>query len=284
VGIPNHIIASGPADTEMIFINESIRFTMGNNSGQRNEAPEYEVQIEPFYIDRYEVTNYQYCRFLNALGRTYDSQGNMLIHINEPNCFIHFEKGVFVIEDGYEFHPVVHVTWYGAQAYAKWRGKRLPTEAEWEYVARTEVGYTFPFGNSWDEQMCNNPAFRNQAYNYIVAPMRFGRGTIRVGSFKKEIMGTYDMAGNVMEWCLDIYTPDYSTRTGDYSVQTVKQTVRNYSEPMFSTRLQAVRGGSWRVVDGQGFQGTARRGYPVEFHSDFLGFRCADDNIGDNPR
>lgn len=108
-------------------------FTMGDNQGLPDEKPAHIVKLDNFCMDTHEVTNFEYVIFLNATGSDKDGEGNLKINLKNPNCKIKCIKGVFYVESGFENSPVA-VSWYGAESYAVWAGKSLPSEAQWEYV------------------------------------------------------------------------------------------------------------------------------------------------------
>ena len=135
-------------------------------------------QVEAFSIDRYPVTNAQYARFVRETGR---------------NAPAHWENGA--ISEGKVLHPVVRVSWHDADAYARWAGKRLPLEKEWEKAARGTDGRAFPWGNDFDAARCNTKETG-------------GRGTTpvnRTSPAGDSPYGCADMVGNVWEWCADWY-------------------------------------------------------------------------------
>ena len=117
---------------------------MGSDHGDEDEKPMHMVALDGFWIDCTPVTNAQFARFLKQQGnqmeggRTWLEQDHS--HIAGP---------------GYEDHPVVAVSWYGAAAYARWAGGRLPTEAEWEYAARGPQGRVYPWGDRFDAKRFN---------------------------------------------------------------------------------------------------------------------------------
>ncbi|HJN16112.1 MAG TPA: SUMF1/EgtB/PvdO family nonheme iron enzyme, partial [Armatimonadota bacterium] len=152
-------------------------------------------------------------------------------------------------------YPIIFVSWHAASAYAKWAGKRLPTEAEWERAARGPDGWRFPYGDEYDETKANTGYARG--------------GPISVGSFDLDSFGIADLSGNVMEWCADWYSEDY------YAASPAE----NPQGPETGTSHVA-RGGSWGYVGD-------RVGAAFRYHmtlplgdgscNDRLGFRCAMD-------
>jgi len=153
----------------------------------------YCVRVSSFYIDKYKVTNGDYCRFLNDGNAGYWTPWNLRIAkaVLEPNA------GMFVPADrSLARHPVVLVNWYQAQGYAAWAGKRLPTEAEWEYAAGGKEGRTYPWGNE--------PPDATRAD----FPIKFAH-PVPVDYFPNGATpeGVFQMAGNSAEWCADYFDP-----------------------------------------------------------------------------
>ena len=240
-------------------------FQMGSNSGDSDEKPIHSVYVDAFYMDKYEVTNAQYAAFLNAKGK-HTEGGNTWLDIGDGDERIEYVAGVYRAKGGYENHPVVEVSWYGAVAYAAWAGKRLPTEAEWEKAARgPPAGLTYPWGNTIDRNKAN--------YN------RHIRDTTAVGRYTANGYGLYDMAGNVWEWCLDEYnrgfyavSPSQNPLSGANSFEWI---LDNYTG-IKSSRV--LRGGSWGGI-AQDMR-VANRSNPTPTNtSSFSGFRCARDTV-----
>jgi formylglycine-generating enzyme required for sulfatase activity len=196
---------------------------------------------EAFWIDRFPVTNEQFCRFLNDCGNREEGGGEWLKlrgAYETENCRISGRKGRFVVEPRYENHPVMCVSWYGAAAYAKWAGKRLPTEQEWEKAARGIDGRRFPWGEEFSEQRCNTSESGTG-------------GTTEVGEYGelgRSPYGAEDMTGNVWEWTESLWLEKEESRV--------------------------LRGGSWG--DSSDLAACSYRGrvHP-HYRGDVLGFRCA---------
>jgi len=211
-----------PAPENMVFVPAGT-FLMGSEEGREDEAPMRKVNLEAFYIDRYEVTNAQYVEFLNDLGSHVGRcEGHDCIEIKDEDPDSHitynYETGRYEVEAGYEDHPVIKVSWYGAKAFCEHYGKRLPTEAEWEKAARGADGRVYPWGDEADASRAN-------------VDDRIG-DTTPVGSYPAGAspFGALDMAGNVWEWVGDWYR---AYPGGEYRSE------------FFGFKYKVVRGGSW---------------------------------------
>lgn len=168
-------------------------FEMGDsfNEGGANELPVHTVYLhtvylDAFYMDIYEVTNAQYAAFMSSYGRNTDDSGNTLLYVDNSNCLIEQVEGIYRAKSSYGDHPVVCVSWYGANAYAVFYGKRLPTEAEWEKAARGGlVGKGYPWGDSIGHDNANYVGISGKDIWDVTSP---------VGSFAPNGYGLYDMA------------------------------------------------------------------------------------------
>ncbi len=135
-----------------------------------------QISVMDFYLDPYPVSNKEFVQYLNVRRTIRSGRTTVLIHLNVPNCHIVRRGLKFYVEAGFEDFPVTYITWYGADAYARWLGKRLPTATEWEFVA-------------------------DQSY-----PGEVTRTFQAVNSGTPDSNGFYHLLGNVWEWCADFYT------------------------------------------------------------------------------
>ena len=213
-------------------------FIMGKEE-ENIDNPAHVVLLDSFFLDKYEVTNSQYLRFCNSTGRALPE---------------FWEMDEFHSGPDYPDHPVVGVSWIDARDYAEWIGKRLPTEAEWEYAARGGlVGKIYPNGDEIDSTTAN----------YTVAGRK--KGTVPVGNYPPNGFGLHDMTGNVAEWVYDHYEKDYYLVSPKY----------NPKGPL-QGKFQVIRGGGWHTGPGcsQVYFRNAIRFNWVDFN---VGIRCASD-------
>ncbi len=223
---------------EMVAV-EGGSFEMGCTSEQINcnvdEKPAHNVFVDDFYISRYEVTNAQFCAFLNNAGVGADASrnGKQLIALDQKLSQIRFIDGKYVPEEGKGNYPVVEVSWFGAVAFCKWAGGRLPTEAEWEYAARggsKSRGFLYSGDNNLDEVAWHY----GNSQRDLSSGFYENHGTMPIGLKKPNELGIYDMTGNVYEWCSDRYNRDYY---GYSPVNNPTGAESGYS--------RVLRGGSW---------------------------------------
>ena len=175
-------------------------FLMGRDGDTEGAAPQRSVTLEAFLIDRTEVTNAQYAAFLNQNGN--QNEGSVpWVDMADDENFLTQSGGAFQSLSGFENHPVIQVSWYGARAYCQAVGRRLPTEAEWEKAARGEDGRAYPWGDT--AIGCELANFWNGNVNSCVgAPVAVGSYSAGASPY-----GALDMAGNVWEWTEDWFDP-----------------------------------------------------------------------------
>ncbi len=208
-----------------------------------DETPKHMVHLDSFYIDAYEVTNEQFKKFVEATD--YKAEGEWEKYATPERMN----------------HPVVNVTWNDANAFAKWMGKRLPTEAEWEYAAKGGTNFKwFWWGNKPDPAKAN---YRSQGESFFAGVWRLlglrKIGTKAVGSYKPNGFGLYDMIGNVSEWCQDIYKPYPGNKSKNEN---------------FNKGLRVVRGGEWESPNAVFIRIPNRHGVNPKSFSYHRGFRC----------
>jgi iron(II)-dependent oxidoreductase len=201
-----------------------------------DEIPSHRVNVDAFYIDKYEVSNALYAQFMQTTGR------------RQP------EYWTYVQFNGSN-QPVVGVSWYDAQAYCTWAGKRLPTEAEWEKAARGTDRRMYPWGNTWEGSRANT--------------LHTGPGKpAPVGDYEagRSVYGVYNMAGNAWEWVEDWYDEHYYQ----------KSPLRNPRGPAEGSK-KVIRGGSWFTIFPVNTRAANRGGFAPDLWRGSVGFRCAKD-------
>jgi len=226
-----------PPVTDVMVAIPAGPFIMGSDAGDPEDSPAHDVDLPAFEIDKFEVTNADFDAFAEETG---------YVTYAEKQGFSSWRDQWGI---GEENHPVVMVTWDDAQAYCEWLGKRLPTEVEWEKVARGTDGRVFPWGNDWDPNKAN-------------VKERGLRGTSAVGSFGAGASpyGADDMVGNVWEWTADWYQP--------YPGNTV-------ADPYYGEKFRVTRGGGWFDEEAQATAFNRNAADPSKTANDDLGFRCA---------
>ena len=254
----------GNDGAEMVLIPAG-EFEMGNDDNTTTK-PAHTVYVDAFYIDKYEVTVGQYNQFVRATG-----------HPPLPDWVSKYSPT--------DQHPVAGVTWHDAMAYAKWAGKRLPTEAEWEKAARGGlIGTDHPWGNApLDGTQCNFAdkslweiwdKERNDEDNHADKNIDDGYTyTAPIGSYPPNGYGLYDVAGNVWEWCFDAYDENFyanSPRQNPIAQIIVKDGENNI---VAINKLRVSRGGSWHNAPSRIWIASRVGGDPKEKPIN-QGFRC----------
>ena len=191
---PSHQVVSEVDGKTMVLVPAG-EFVMGTNRTDpenthlkigtvkplyKDQRPEHKVHLDAFYIDQYEVTNFEYKEFIDAT--------------QFPELPGHWEEGMY--PKGEKDLPVTNVTWREALTYALWAGKRLPTEAQWEKAARGTDGRLFPWGDEYQKGWAN-------------VGVDGAKALVKGGSYPKDVSpySVHDLAGNVMEWTQSWYEP-----------------------------------------------------------------------------
>ncbi|MFT4204151.1 MAG: formylglycine-generating enzyme family protein [Chitinophagaceae bacterium] len=297
-------------DTAKMVLVMGGHFKMGTEDASFNDAtPVHDVEVSDFYMDAHEVTNAQFAAFVEATGyvtiaerplnpKDYPgvpedklvpgsavfSPPSHAVSLSNPLAWWQYvpgaswrhPKGPSTAIVGHENEPVTQVSYLDALAYAKWAGKRLPTEAEWEYAARAGENHPFYWGDSlkphgkWVANIFQGEfPYRNLKEDGF-------DGVAPIESFPPNRSGIYDLDGNVWEWCADYYRPDYYAKSPTKNPQGPADSY-DPDEPDAVKRVQ--RGGSFLCSDQYCIRYRAgSRGKGEESSaSNNLGFRCVKD-------
>jgi formylglycine-generating enzyme required for sulfatase activity len=304
---------------KMVFIPAG-KFLMGSDKFYPEEKPVREVTVDGFYIDKYTVTNGDYKRFVDETGyitvaerplKAEDypgakpellvpgalvfqkSQGpvDLSSYFNwwawVPGANWKHPKGPGSSINHLKNHPVVHIAYEDAEAYAKWMGKELPTEAEWEFAARGGVdGKNFTWGDD-DVQLTNPMANTWQGefpwQNLLVDKYE---GTSPIGSFAPNGYGLYDMAGNVWEWTCDWYLRDLTSKEAEKHKSCCTPSINprvdspgssfDECQPNVKIPRKVIKGGSHLCAPNYclRYRPAARQPQMIDTGMNHLGFRC----------
>lgn len=231
------------------------RYDVGFPGVFENEIPAHEVTISDFRIDKFEVTNARFKAFL--VDNPEWLPENVMEESQNGDYLASWQDGQYPDEQG--DRPVVFVTWAAAQSFCHWSGGRLPTEAEWEYVARSGDNREFPWGDSLPA-----PTLANYGASDI-------DHTTPVGSYPPNDFGVYDLAGNVWEFLYDEWQPEYQDESQS---DPVAGGWLSEDEKLTVTGRRAVRGASYggSIVN---LRTRWRDSHVVSNAIEFVGFRCA---------
>jgi serine/threonine-protein kinase len=185
--------------TELVLIPEGV-FLAGGSAKDDGGGQPFPVRLPAYYLALYPVTNIQYAHFLSQIQ---PSKSDLEEWIRlDSDCFVRKAGSRYEANGDKNDHPVVQVSWYGANAYAKWAGLRLPSELEWEKGARGVDGRKYPWGNFWYKSKCRNGMPRG--YERTCSVQSYSEGN--------SPWGLYQMSGNIWEWCEDWYDSDAYNR------------------------------------------------------------------------
>ncbi len=263
VTLPEQVPDPEPiAPDRMVIIPEG-EYLMGSTDEEsdNDEQPEHIVYIDAFFIDETEVTNAEFKEFILANPQWQKNQIDE--RFTDDDYLNDWDRNNF--PDDEDDHPVRYVSWYAAMAYAKWVGKRLPTEAEWEKAARGGLnGRKYPWGDLISERKSN-----------------YGRNighTTPVRKYTPNDYGVYDMAGNVWEWCLDEYQSNFygnSPRENPVAgADSIEEIVNDFENIVEDRNL---RGSGWNGNPAWLRAANRYGDSPTYAGIGALGFRCAKD-------
>lgn len=224
-----------------------------------SEYPPHQVTLSSFYIDRYETTNKDFREFLMENPKW--NKNNIPSNYHNGNYLVHWNDNSY--PEGSDNIPIYNISWFAAYAFCKWRGGRLPTEAEWEYAAGVAgQNHPYPWGDKHPDSAMAN--FNNQ----------HGKA-IEVGSYTPNSLGIYDLAGNVWEFTLDSWSADfYSQSPKRDPLNENLKILDELNEKIKSRRV--IRGGSWGGANIN-LRVSFRDSHPPDGAQPFVGCRCVMD-------
>jgi len=299
----------GKDSVRMILV-QGGKFSLGSDYFE-DAKPKHEVEVSSFYMDEHEVTNAQFAQFVKATNYVTVAEkpldpkdfpgvdpamlvagsavfvGNLEAHdLENPLSWWEYVKGASWKHPegpkssvkGRENHPVVHIAYEDAEAYAKWAGKRLPTEAEWELAAKANTHTNEDY--YWGKELKKNGKWMANTYQGAFpknnAKLDGFAGSAPVKSFPANALELYDMVGNVWEWCSDYYRSGYDTNTNRINPKGPADS-HDSQEPGLVKRVQ--RGGSFLCVDSycERYKAGGRGKGEINSTTNNVGFRCVKD-------
>ena len=299
---------------DMVLI-PSGEFMMGSNDSINfpDEYPPHEVAVTSFLMDKYEVTNTQFDEFVKSTGyittaekefNIYDiekkdsisKKGSLVfqkLDISKNQKIDHLEWWKWVENASWKHpngsessiknkmdHPVIHISWYDAKEYAKWIGKRLPTEAEWEWASRGgNKSSIYPWGNSAPKDSYQKANLWQGMFPYNNEMKDGNEFSSKVGNYVPNDYGLYDMAGNVWEWCQDSYDLDAYRKRSKMGKTINPVSDVTYDLVDFGQEKRVMRGGSFLCDETicSGYRITRRMRSTPDTGYIHTGFRCVKD-------
>ena len=271
----NGSVTGDSGNIEMVSIKGGI-FKMGDQFGEGNTDETYihSVKLNDFKLSAYEITNIQFAAFLKTYGsdkvKSGEFAGEPMIYASKNGLV---KKGndvsyLWDVQPGKAFNPVVGITWYGAYEFCRFYNYKLPSEAEWEYAAR-EAGRKIRFGNGKNSADISEIKFNGNSkiLNDKSAEGNTDSSTVRIGIYKPNSLGLYDMSGNVWEYCQDWYKSNYYLHSRSH-------------EPVgpWLGKYKVIRGGSW-FSSAFGIRTTVRSFIDPHYRKEDVGFRVAKNVI-----
>jgi formylglycine-generating enzyme required for sulfatase activity len=271
-----------PAEKEGMVRIPGGTFKMGSDV-EDNAKPAHPVFVDTFMIDKYEVSAADFARFLNANGNpddqyfSHDRYSTVIGMRKVDDNLLETNEApeMYIPRKGLENHPANNVSWFGAYRYCQWRGKRLPSEAEWEKAARGRDERQYPWGNSLPDytKARYNQKWRETGFEVMTAVDSLPEGA--------SYYGVLNMSGNVWEWLNDWFQRDYCFFCDDYnncSACLIEGKPCNYcpkEKPSFG-HFKVLRGGSWYEDPGDSvIRSTYRYWMDPSQRFPNTGFRCA---------
>jgi len=249
-GEGHDVLVENPKDGSILLLVPGGKFLAGGGGHNEGDGP-FEVEIPGLYLGIHAVTNEQYALFLTARGPGKSDLEKWILMDND--CFVRKTGWGYEAYGGKAKHPVVQVSWFGAEAYCEWAGLRLPTELEWEKAARGVDGREYPWGEHWEDgKRCRND--ENKGNETTCGVWSHPEGC--------SPWGLYQMSGNVWEWCADWY------HAGAYD-----RYKRGDLAPPAAGPGRVLRGGSWDYDSPDSFRCARRGGSAPDIHGN--GFRVA---------